>query len=302
MLYFSFYGFIYVQYLFVPSKCDEITVTSKNYHFLRAYCPTQAEEPGDNAYWTLSGHREQLYDYDTVDRALRRFWSFSDARETNYDIAFVYDWYAFKNKIDSGDFYDYFDMNIDGTYQVEISSNNNGTTSDDSNTPSFTYLSYAPNDIGTKTTFVTQRKIDLLDIFGLAGGMYSTIEQILTYFTVAIIWGFGFGCCTFGGVANEAGPDGLIRQQLEGFLKARDETIVELTQRIVELEERVGVTDKEQDIGRSPTLTNVSSNQKKRTDVIYKRARKATSPMTKTAVPSKASPNMKPMDLDGVAE
>ena len=124
-------------------------------------------------------------------------------------------------------------MSIEGTYVVE--------------NPDYhiTWLQYAPNEIGIKTTFIVEAAIDLLDIFGLAGGMYSTMEQILTYFTVALIWGFSFGCCSISGVASEAGPDGLVRQQLEGFLKARDETIIELTKKIVELEEKFDEFEKE---------------------------------------------------------
>ena len=118
-------------------------------------------------------------------------------------------------------------MSIDATYP------------DDSENYTITLFSYSPNENGIKTILQIVPFIDLLDIFGLAGGMYSTMQGILTYFSVALIWGFTIGCCKIKGVANKTGPDGLLRQQLEAFTQARDEVIVGLTHRITDTEDEL---------------------------------------------------------------
>ena len=210
---------------------------------------------------------------------------------------------------------DYYDNSIGSTYADEYQ-NETGVLLYNKQEITETAFYFSPNDIGTKTTFVVKPEIDLLDIFGLAGGMYSSIEQVLTYFSVIIIWGCSFACCKFGGVANEAGPDGLIRQQLEGFLKARDETIVELTQRIVDLEEMIGVDSNKYDGRRisvinTPKLkaaaaransnnnTNNNNSKTKRTDTIYKQT---TTPKQKAQSSPDQRPSMTAMQLDDVPE
>ena len=126
-------------------------------------------------------------------------------------------------------------MSIDATYPWNDAYSYSGNTENDT----ITMLSYSPNENGIKTILRVVPLIDLLDIFGLAGGMYSSMQEILAYFSVALIWGFSVGCCSIKGVASETGPDGLLRQQLEAFVQARDETIVELTHRITDTEEEL---------------------------------------------------------------
>ena len=64
---------------------------------------------------------------------------------------------------------------------------------------------YTGAGVGSKFIYVTETSVDLLDVLGLAGCMYSTIDQILNYIAFMAIWGFSIDFIKFGGIAKNAG-------------------------------------------------------------------------------------------------
>ena len=67
----KYYG--YTQLLFIPSDCDSIAVDSKEYFDFFMYCNIGQDISG-GAFWTIAGHREQLFNYDSLQDALQSFY------------------------------------------------------------------------------------------------------------------------------------------------------------------------------------------------------------------------------------
>ena len=257
----------YTQILFIPNEKERIEVDSKGEIGFSMNCQTQI------VFWTIAGHRDELKaNYESLNDALNGLFNKAKLSVTGYRSRSTYSWYETQEKkiFQKKQTEQYFDVSIQGTYSLV----NNGT-----------WFVFSPDGNGIKTILKSVPYLDLLDIFGLAGGMYSSLEQILAYITVALIWGFSFGCCKIDGFANETGPDGVLRQQLEGLLQARDETIVELTHRITETEAKLDRLTADADHGNISTNNqqplSLSPRISRRTDEIYKK----TSPSFKPVMP-----------------
>ena len=238
---------------------------------------------GINEYlYAVAGYTDELdYEFETIYDALHKFfYSESELVLTGYEISHYFQWYSFENHVDPHEkhMHDYYSVQVGSIFatssnlSIYNSINNNknsdsnssnyysilsNTNDDDENNNSSsnqtsedvglyiqTVLKYMPREPVILTKFITKPSTDLLDVVGLAGGMYSTAEGLCQYLTLIAVWGFAIGKCKFGGFSRTSGPQGILKIQLESFLQARDETIIELTQQLVATTAKVDKCEK----------------------------------------------------------
>ena len=210
-------------------------------------CLNESVMPFDGLIWFYANNREQLLMYDDFHEAMSdMFFSKSEYMRVGYDTIYAPKWVSFDNKIDSGTFYDYYELTTDGMELINEGVGKRAITSPwvISNNYSSVFRLH-PNGHGTKFIYVTDESIDIIDQIGLAGGIYSSINEILNYVAFVAIWGISFGVIKLKGVAPDAGPNKIMQAQLDPYLKKRDKAILHLSQTIEKLQAKIEQLEKD---------------------------------------------------------